>query len=207
MEIEAKYRVDSPDTFAALLALRELGPYRLVPAGIERQRNTYLDTPDGRFRAQRYGLRLRDLGGRRVATLKGAEQAVGGWFERAEWEAEIGASDDPHDWPPGELRARVLALAGGEPLRPLFTIETDRHLLDVVRGGARRAELCLDEGLIHAGGRHERFREVEIELKDDGTRDDLDAIARLLCEREALEPEDRSKLARGLALFEVAEAD
>ncbi|HEX9439464.1 MAG TPA: hypothetical protein VF909_07280, partial [Roseiflexaceae bacterium] len=64
------------------------------------------------------------------------------------------------------------------------------------------AEISLDEGTISAGGREQRFRELEIELSGRAVRTDLDRIAELLRARYLLTPEDRSKLARGLALLD-----
>ena len=70
MEIEAKFRVDDERTFADLLSLTALGPFRLAPAPApEDQRNVYFDTADGRLRAAHYGLRVRANGDRRIATL------------------------------------------------------------------------------------------------------------------------------------------
>lgn len=206
MEIEAKFRVDDGGVFPALLALGALGPFRLVPAPeVEDQLNVYFDTADRRLRQARYGLRVRLIGQRRIATLKGAATVRDGMYERDEWEAEIGPSDDPADWPAGELRDRVLALLGGAPVAPELSMRTLRHHVYAERGGARVAELSLDEGDISAGGLAEHFRELEIELLGGGTRADLDQLVALLRARFALVPEDQSKLARGLALLDRAE--
>src|SRR5437879_5746815 len=67
MEIEAKFRVDDDQTFPDLLGLKALGPFRFTAEpDAEDQRNVYFDTADGRLRAARYGLRVRDLGVRRL---------------------------------------------------------------------------------------------------------------------------------------------
>ena len=76
-----------------------------------------------------------------------------------------------------------------------------RHIY-ASRDGARIAELSLDEGTISAGGLSERFRELEIELLKEGTRADFDELVAMLRARFPLVPEDRSKLARGLALLD-----
>lgn len=202
MEIEAKFRVADERTFPALLDLTELGPFRLAAGGTEDQRNVYFDTADTRLRAGRYGLRVRDLGGRRIATLKGETRSVDGLHERDEWEVDIGGDDRPETWPASEIRERVLALLGGAPLLPILTIATQRRHVYASRAGVRVAELSLDEGTIHAGGRTESFRELEIELLDGRERTDLEALVTLLRDRFPLIPEDRSKLARGLALLD-----
>ena len=206
MEIEAKFRVDDQQTFPQLLALEAIGPFKLVAEpDAEDQRNVYFDTADRRLRAGQYGLRVRDLGNRRIATLKGAAKARDGMYERDEWEIEIGDDDNPSAWPPSEARDRTLALLDGAAPLPILAIRTRRLHIIALRDDRRVAELSLDTGAIDAGGRTANFRELEIELLKTGTRADLDALVALLRARFALTPEDRSKLARGLALLDSAE--
>src|ERR1700752_3138336 len=164
MEIEAKFRVDDDQTFPRLLELDAIGPFRLTAEpDAEDQRNVYLDTVDRRVRAGRYGLRVRDLGDRRIATLKGAARVQDGTYERDEWEVELGDDDRPAAWPASEARDRVLALLEGAELQPILTIHTRRRHIFASRGADRVAELSLDEGTIRAGGREQHFRELEIE--------------------------------------------
>jgi len=204
MEIEAKFRVDDDLTFSQLLALDAIGPYKLIAEpDAEDQRNVYFDTADRRLRAGKYGLRVRNIGTRRIATLKGSAKARDGMYERDEWEIEIGDDDSPAAWPPSEVRDRTLALLDGAALQPILTIRTHRQHIIALRGGARVAELSLDTGAIDAGGRTADFRELEIELLNTGTRADLDELVALLRARFPLTPEDRSKLARGLALLDA----
>ena len=206
MEIEAKFRVDDAQTFPQLLALDAIGPFKLVAEpDAEDQQNVYFDTADRRLRAGQYGLRVRDLGNRRIATLKGAAEARDGMYERDEWEIEIGDDDNPSAWPPSEARDRTLALLDGAAPLPILAIHTRRLHIIALRDDARVAELSLDTGTIDAGGRTASFRELEIELLKTGTRADLDALVALLRSRFTLTPEDRSKLARGLALLDSAE--
>ena len=206
MEIEAKFRVDDDSVFPDLLGQAELGPFRLSPASQpEDQRNTYFDTPDGRLRAARFGLRVREMGGRRIATLKGASRAADGVYERDEWEVDIGADDRPEAWPASEARDRALHLLGSAELRPTLEIRTLRRNIFVSRGADQVAEISLDTGTIYANGREQHFRELEIELLGHASRADLDAIVELLRARYPLAPEDRSKLARGLALLDQGE--
>jgi len=203
MEIEAKFRVDDAQTFPQLLALDAIGPFKLVAEpDVEDQRNVYFDTADRRLRAGQYGLRVRDLGNRRIATLKGAAEARDGMYERDEWEIEIGDDDNPSAWPPSEARDRTLALLDGAAPLPILAIRTRRLHIIALRDDRRVAELSLDTGAIDAGGRTANFRELEIELLKTGTRADLDALVALLRARFTLTPEDRSKLARGLALLD-----
>ncbi|MCS6839585.1 MAG: CYTH and CHAD domain-containing protein [Roseiflexus sp.] len=206
-EIELKFRVDDPAIFRALSRPMTLGAFRLQPVGDgEHQHNTYYDTPDFRLRAQRYGLRVRTIGHTRIATLKGETQSHDGLHQRPEWEAPV-ESDDPQRWPPGDVRDRALALAGGAPLRPVLTIETLRRLVRVWRDAHCVAEMALDEGVIYAGGREQMFYELEIEALPEGTRDDLHTLGALLQQAFPLQPDNLSKLARGLALLDEATSD
>lgn len=202
LEIELKFRVEEPDTFVALARPLVLGDFRLQPAeDVEQQHNVYFDTPDFRLRARRFGLRLRQLGSRRVVTLKGETQARDGLHQRAEWEMPV-EGDDPLQWPAGEVRDRAFALAGDAPLQPILSIQTTRRHVYAWRGSRRVAEIALDDGVIHAGGREQTFRELEVELLAGGERADLEALGSLLRQRFGLQPDDRSKLARGMALLD-----
>jgi inorganic triphosphatase YgiF len=208
MEIEAKFRVDDEQTFSQLLDLDTIGPFKLVAeTDAEDQHNTYFDTADRRLRAGQYGLRVRDLGHRRIATLKGAAQARDGVYERDEWEVVIGDDDNPSAWPASEARDRTLALLDGAKPLPILTIRTHRLHIIALRADTRVAELSLDTGTIQAGERAAGLRELEIELLQTGTRADLDELVELLRARFTLIPEDRSKLARGLALLDEGAGD
>lgn len=203
MEIEAKFVVPDAAMFAAVLQLEQLGAFRLVAEmEPEQQHNVYFDTADGRLRAQRHGLRVREGGDRRIATLKGSAHFHDGVYERDEWEVEVGDSDQPCDWPAGEVRDRALALSDGAALAPILTIDTQRHHVYAWHDQRRVAEISMDEGTIRAGGQEQPFREIEVELLETGTRDEFDALVSVLREHFALVPEERSKLARGLALLD-----
>lgn len=204
MEIEHKFRVDDEGVFPALRELRSLGRYTLSPESQpERQHNIYFDTADRRIRGQRHGLRIREIDdGRRIVTLKGAASVQAGRFTRNEWEVAIGPDDAPTSWPESEARAHTLALIGDAPLLRLLTIDTTRFHIIAREGERAVAELSLDAGNISAGERSEAFRELEIELLPDGTTDDLDALCKALQDRFVLEPDERTKLGRGLALLD-----
>ncbi|NJM04986.1 CYTH domain-containing protein [Candidatus Gracilibacteria bacterium] len=123
-----------------------------------------------------------------------------GVHQRAEWEFP---SETPHPatWPVGEARAIALGLLADAALVALLTIDTQRRVVYVKQGGRAVAELALDHGVIVVGARREPIIELEIELRQAGTRADLDALAVALREHIAIVPEPRSKLARGLALL------
>ena len=205
MEIEAKFRVDNREHFAALLAASELGGYVLRAAPHpEQQRNTYYDTADGRLEQARYGLRIREVDGKSVATLKGPGTPRNGLHQRAEWEVEA-RQPDPATWPVGEARAEALRLLEGTELLPLLTIETSRHHIVALRQKESEeqeiAELALDEGIIRAKECSRPFCELEIELLPAGTHADLEALIEAAQQLMPLIPENRSKLEQGLTLL------
>jgi inorganic triphosphatase YgiF len=204
MEIEAKYRVAHRHVFEALLRMRNLGTFSLCPEpSLEHQTNTYYDTPEWALAAQRLNLRVRQVTDLRVATVKRSSGGVGAIHVREEWETSIAGDPHPIAWPRSALRDRMLALIGSTPLLALFMLSTRRQRIAVRNRSASIAELSLDEGYIQANGRILGFRELEIELGNHGTLDDLHQIAGLLVDHFALIPEPRGKRSRGMALLQA----
>jgi inorganic triphosphatase YgiF len=200
MEVEAKYLL-SPHDMGVVATLAQLGPYMLTPLPEpQRQQNRYFDTDDQRLAQARYGLRLRDVAGRTILTLKGPADISGDLHRRAEYEFDH-ADPNPHTWPTGPARELALALIGAAPLKPTVTIHTDRTIIHACYQGRTVAELCLDRGVIQVAERVERFSELEIEQLPGGAESDLAAIADELRTLVDLRPEPRSKLQRGLALM------
>ena len=208
MEIEAKFRVVNRAVFTSLRQLTTLGPFALVHIpGVEHQHNTYFDTADRRLTNNRVTLRVRDLGGRRIATVKRSLSTQAGIHTREEWEIDLCAGEHPADWPAGAARDQALRWLAGTPIFPLMTIRTRRQYSYALLADIQVAEISLDEGVILAGGRMVSFRELEVELLPDGTRADLDGLVGTLQARFALIPESRGKKKRGLELLDRAMID
>jgi inorganic triphosphatase YgiF len=203
IEIEAKFRVDQRAMFADLLRTTALGPFTLIPTpGIEYQHNTYFDTLDRRLTTQRYTLRVRDLGQRRIGAFKRSLHTHAGIHTREEWEVELEAGDEPSAWPESTARDRALAALGGAAAVPLIAVHTQRQYMYALRGASVVAELSLDEGTIVAGARTLDFRELEVELLDGQPRAELDTLLGHLRARYPLVPESRGKKSRGMALLD-----
>ena len=203
IEIEAKFRVDQHTIFLDLLRSTVLGPFALMPTpGIEYQHNTYFDTLDRRLTAQRYSLRVRDLGRRRIGTVKRSLDTQAGIHTREEWEVELDASDDPYAWPASVARDRAIAALGGAPVVPLITVHTQRQYIYAMRDSVVVAELSLDVGTIIAGDQTIDFREIEVELIEGQLRTDLDLLVGHLRSRYVLVLELRGKKTRGMALLD-----
>jgi inorganic triphosphatase YgiF len=140
------------------------------------------------------------VAGRRTATLKRSRGKQGSLRIRDEWEIAIDASDDPREWPAGELRERVVDSIGRAPTEQLFVVKTHRLHIDALRDGQKVAVICLDRGSIHAGELIEPFSELEVELADTTDRAAFNTLIWQLRISFPLFPEERSKKARGLAL-------
>lgn len=208
LEIEAKFHVHDRKVFDQLLALANLGDATLTAQPEpELQHTTYYDTPTESLRARKVSLRVREVGGRRTATMKRSRGGASGLHVREEWETPIGAEVHPRFWPPGLVRERALALLGSELLLPVCSVHTLRHTIIVHREGRLVAELCLDEGHVRAGRRTASFRELEVELQGVGAMSDLEQLCTWLSARFPLTPELMGKRARALALHALVAAE
>jgi CHAD domain-containing protein len=201
MELEAKYTILGPLHPASITDL-DLSPYQLHPDGEAYHQDVLLDTTNETITSSGHTLRLRHKQGHAVATFKGPNHGSAGVRVREEIEVPVAAeaAGDYHRWPAGVL-TRVLPLTKDEPLVPLVKMYVHRVSWAVLRDGKMVGELALDQGIISAGGRTARVHEIEVELKDAGTRKDLTAVGRLLCASLPLQPQPRGKLARGLNLL------
>ncbi len=186
--------------------MTQLGDYPLRPAGDQRVTDHYYDTAERAVWHGGYALRLREDAerGEWIGTLKGLGGAVGAEHEREEYESPVPAGAAPDSWPEGEARDRALALGGSQPLREWFAIQQERHkrlvLASPAEGGEREvAELSLDAVTLPQNGQPQVIYELEVELRPDGTRDDLLALGGALAGYPLL-PQTQSKFERALAL-------
>lgn len=205
MEIEAKYALTGPVEPSDIETLA-MDPYHLSAQGEERHTDVLLDTQTRALTSQGHAVRLRHRNGddgHVIATYKGPNAGVEGVHERDEIEASLSkpVPEDYHQWSP-EFAARVDPLVHAAPLEPLVETEIRRRTWRVRRGRQTIAELALDEGSIQANGRTAPVHELEIEIKGQGTKADLEALRQVLTTHLPLRPEPHSKLERGLALFE-----
>ena len=186
-EYELKYRADD----ACLDSVFTTFPARWQKIAME---TTYYDTPSGELSARGYMLRRRLENGVSVCTLKTSGQGN----LRGEWEVRC---DRVTDAVPMLCKlscpAELESLCAREPV-PICGARFTRRagtfqLLDCT------VELALDQGILFAGETERPLCELEVELKS-GSRDAADSFARQLADIYGLEPEEKSKFARALAL-------
>ena len=185
MELEMKYAVPGKEVCDAIWEddlIRQFAD----PVSREKMvmKAVYFDTEDGKLSANNMAVRVRYEGDSVFATLKWNGSVSNGFHEREE--INVPASEIHFISSPKELFKEsedgkvLLDLIGDEPLINLLEM---RYLRSCCR--------------LHYGG---SIMELEIELYA-GDPKDIQSLGSRLQEKYHLEPENRSKLARGLALL------
>lgn len=188
-EYELKYRADQE----SLRSIFTTFPARWQTISME---TTYYDTPSQSLARRRWTLRRRMENDRSVCTLK----TPGTGRERGEWEVNADSIENA--------------------VSELCKLDAPQELSDLCREGlvvscgarfTRRAgtftlrdsvmELALDEGVLLGGGREIPLCELEVEHKE-GSREEMERFAAELASLYNLQPEEKSKFARALALCE-----
>ncbi len=196
MEIELKFAVPDEVTWLRLQSIAQVAGYTLSVGKLKQVHDTFMDTPAHDILLSRHVCRKREVDGQIVMTLKSNQQVIGSVHRREELEVTLPHEMPIGQWPPSEIRDRLLSLIGDVPLTPLF----DQHQLRFVRWASHTdrvvAEMSVDKVELSINGRTQSYFEVEFELKDAGTEDDLAKIDACLIAEWGLIPEPRSKFAR-----------
>lgn len=156
----------------------------------------YFDTAQGDLARNDMSLRIRKQGRKRVMNVKWASQGQGA-FTRGE--SEVAAPDDQPDLTrlAPEVAARILSIANGAALQPVFETSVRRKIMEL-SDGQTLLEIALDEGALIAGAASEPVSEIEIELKS-GPQAPLYALALQLIDA-GLRLSPAAKSARGYLL-------
>ena len=168
------------------------------PAIRQKLVSVYFDTRKFKLRDNGLTLRIRNVGGKRVQTVKANTNGSAAASGRDEWEKEI-ASDEPDL---KQLKGTAL-----EPMaRPKFrkslraVFETDvRRIAMPIRLGKSEIEVAFDSGRIRTGARSEQISEIELELKR-GDPADLARLSERISRSIPAAYCARSKAERGYAL-------
>jgi inorganic triphosphatase YgiF len=200
MEIEAKFAVPDEATWFKLQTVDQIAGYALSPGKTKQVHDTFVDTPDRAILASRHVCRKREIDGQILMTLKSGQTVEGAVHRREELEITLDHELPIGQWPPGEIRDRLLSIVGDVMLTPLFDQYQTRIIRWTTQADRVVAEMSVDKVELSIGGREQSYFEVEFELKEAGTEYDLAAISACLQNEWNLKPEQRSKFARALAL-------
>ena len=184
-EYEWKFRV-TPEIMETLQAA--------FPGEEIAMETTYYDTPSGSLSRRKLTLRLRGENGKTVCACK-SRLADGA---RGEWETACGDITQAVELLLGLGCPQELGELAEEGLVPVCGARF-RRLAAALTYRDARLEVALDQGVLVGGGKELPFWEAEVELKS-GPREAADSFARELAEKYGLEPEEKSKFQRALAL-------
>lgn len=155
---------------------------------------TYYDTPAGDLSARKWTLRRRMENGISVCTVK----TPGEGHSRGEWDCLCGDI--------GEAIEELCKLGGPKELRSLTSSGVApicgarfTRLAGTLDIGEATVELALDQGVLTGGGKQQPLCEIEIELKS-GSEEAAAAYGAALAKKFGLQPEEKSKFRRALAL-------
>jgi CHAD domain-containing protein len=206
MEIEAKFAVTNPESFEQLQTVSQVAGLALAAGKTAKVHDTYLDTTEHAILAAGYACRRRKKGRSYLITLKGLGRAQDAIHRREELELSLPSAVPPSKWPHGPLHDWVHQVAGGSRLVTLFELQQTRTVRRVSDGERLVAELSLDDVHVAIRDKEQAYLELEVELLSDGTEVDLAAIVACLKDEWGLQPEPRSKFARGLSLLEETQS-
>lgn len=194
-EIELKLELDPHDA----ARLGETSLVRGVQGRAEALSTVYFDTKSYDLRKAGLSLRVREVDGRRIQTIKAQRNAAAGLFDRNEWEQEINGDGPDLSSASGTALELLLEDDGvRDGIRPVFTVKVNRITYPLT-GDAWTAELTLDQGQVEADGRTSTICELELELKH-GQPPDLFVIAHALSDQLPVRLGVQTKADRGYAL-------
>lgn len=197
-EVELTLRV-APGSVSRLLRDPLLRKLKQGPRRTRWQVSTYFDTEDFRLQRERAALRVRQIGARRIQTLKLAAQPEQGVIARREWEREVAENTpDLRDIDDRHLR-KLLDGDIKDRLAPIFVTEIKRSTMPLALDGST-IEFALDVGEIKTEHASIPVCEAELELKS-GRVETVYKLAQELNRRVPLSIEPLSKSERGYALL------
>jgi inorganic triphosphatase YgiF len=168
-----------------------------------RQESVYFDDRRHTLRKEGVSLRVRQIGKRRIQTIK-ALNGTAGPIDRGEWQADVAGTRPDLSAAAGTALQPLLPKLR-DPLEPVFETRVSRTAFPM-RYGNSEIVVALDEGEIATGETSAPICEVELELKH-GNSGDLFRLAEQLDGSVPLELSYASKSARGYALLDALDVN
>lgn len=163
-------------------------------------RTDYFDTPELALQQMGLALRLREMDGKWLQTVKSQGKVNNGLHQREEWEHPLpSAAFDLALLRQTPLVAFAEDTGRWKQLRCLFTTEFDRQIYRLVEGETE-IELAYDSGEVRSGELTAPIHEIELELRH-GDLTVLNAVAEKLKKALGLDYNPQSKAALGYQLF------
>ena len=207
MEIELKYRIDCREKYDQILSDAWIGMHseNREPETV-RMKAAYFDTEDLTLIRHNIAFRIRSENERTVATLKWRDDddGISGLYIRSEINIPIPDqgcffNPDPEIFKASAEGKDLLDIIDGRPLINIFDMIFTRRRIRIDYEDSI-LELALDEGVIVAGTDSIQLRELEIEIYS-GNKEDLLAVGKKIADKYGLEPELKTKFARGIELL------
>ena len=208
-ELELKFEMDVGELKALQASAAHCAELISEPDSCK-LRSIYFDTSDHSLRAAGVALRVRDVEGRWVQTVKAKMAVRGGLSNPIEDECAIaGPSPEPAQIADPELREQVEAIAQSQLLLPVFETLVERtrfHLRKAASdgGASGEAELAIDIGHIYSDKGLDPIGEAELELLS-GDAEILLHFATHLFAGRHFKLASNNKAARGYALIGAAD--
>jgi len=193
IETESKFR--APRHELKSLGLGQVPAGTIGPRAESALVSTYFDTAKQKLRRHGLSLRVRQVGSKRIQTVKSTS---GAQFGRGEWESEIEGNNPDLGKTEGTPLDRFVSKKLRKKLRPVFQTQVHRTTLPVHTENSE-IELVVDLGKIIAGRRSSRIEEFELELSK-GKAEDLFRYAKSVERKGQAELYLRTKSERGYAL-------
>lgn len=203
-EIESKFLVTDETDFQALDNLSGLASYVLSEAKVQLNEDTFLDTEHREIMAAGYYLRVRRVEGEQGSwvTIKSLGGFEGGTHRREEHVCFLPEGISVLECPNSHIRDMIFEFTAGHDLLPLLSLKQKRIIRKVKSGAKTVAETCLDRVILDSNGRRKQFNEFEVELKAEGTAEDLKYIREFLLKHFKLSESPYSKFERAFLFME-----
>lgn len=200
MEIESKFLVLDEADIQNLETLSQLGDYSLSEGAVQVIEDIFLDTTKMVLMSEGYFLRLRKETGKigQWLTIKSLGGFEAGVHRREEYVSFLPEEVSVLECPDIKIRNRILELSSCFDLIPVMKLKQKRLVRQVKLGETQVAEFSLDRVSLKSETKEKLYSELEIELKAEGTLQDLQAITEYLLENYNLGENPFSKFERAI---------
>jgi CHAD domain-containing protein/inorganic triphosphatase YgiF len=204
MEIESKFMVADEADFQSLESLLELASYALSEARVQMIEDTFLDTDNKSIMAAGYYLRVRRTQGEHGnwVTIKSLGGFEDGTHRREEYVSFLPEGASILECTDSRIRNMIFEFTAGLDLFPILSLSQKRIVRQVKSGEKIIAETFQDRVNLESEGREKKYNGFEVELKDEGTPDDLRNIRDFLLAHYNLSEDQFSKFERAILFIE-----